>query len=92
MLPIKEWPDEVVAAVTSIEVQEIGGDNPVIVVKKIKFRDKGAALDKLFKNCGIHAKVNEQKATSVEKCWKRLPIGRRDILTNKRNPGTIDAN
>lgn len=92
MLPVKQWPDDIAAAVASIEVNEIGGgDNPIIVVKKIKFWDKGAALDKLFKNFGMYQKDNEQKSASLEKLLTEIAdIGRKSILGG-RKPITIDA-
>lgn len=87
MLPVKKWPDGIAAAVASIEVHEIGGgDNPMIVVKKIKFWDKGAALDKLFRHFGGYSKDHEQASISINKMMAEIAeVGRRDIL-KKRGP------
>lgn len=68
--PINEWSDELAAAVASIEVVEeyegTGEDRKLVgYIKKIKFWDKNAALDKLFKNFGMYAKDNERKQTAI---------------------------
>jgi len=77
--PVERWPDSLAAAVASIEVHEIAatGDKPLVVVKKIKFWDKGAALEKLFKNFGMYAEDNRQKSAAVKEMLDEIAaIGR----------------
>lgn len=55
ILPIKEWPDEVAAAVSSIEILETkSGDETLFVqTKKIKFWDKSKNLDLAARHLGM---------------------------------------
>ena len=67
-----------------------GGDNPIVIVKKVKFWDKGAALEKLFKNFGMYQKDNEQKSASLQNLLNEIQeIGRKSILAS-RKPITIE--
>ena len=68
------------------------GENRVFIgyTKKIKLWDKGAALEKLFKNFGMYQKDNEQKSASLEKLLNEISeIGRKSILSG-RKPITIE--
>jgi phage terminase small subunit len=51
LLPIQEWPDEVAAAVSSIEVVEVGqaGSEIQSFVKKVRFWDKGKQVELAMK-------------------------------------------
>ncbi len=58
MLPVTEWPPRLMAAVSSVEVDEYG---------KIRVRlwDKLSAIDKIAKNLGLYKVDNEQKSDPV---------------------------
>lgn len=76
MLPVKEWPDEVAAAISSIKVTETEINEDVTVqVKEIKFWDKGKQLDLAARHLGM---LND-KLTIVNKVVK---------LNRKRFDGT----
>lgn len=64
LLPIKDIPPEVRAAIASIEVSEEKNDKGVVIgyVKKIKLWDKNSALEKLMKHLGSFEKDNKQRA------------------------------
>lgn len=58
LLPIKKWPDEVAAAISSIESEEFfsgRGEDKINVghIKKIKFWDKGKQLELVMKHLGL---------------------------------------
>lgn len=60
VLPFQDWPAELAAAVSSIEVEEVfqgrGSKRKVVsVVKKVRWWDKGAALERLFKFHKLYA-------------------------------------
>lgn len=59
-LPLKDWPDDVAAAVQSIEFVE---GKP----SKIRFWDKNSALEKLFKNKGLFGADHAQAGRIVER-------------------------
>jgi phage terminase small subunit len=64
LLPVNAWPDEIAAAVSSIEVEEIlsgKGEDRIGVgyTKKVKLWDKNAALANLAKHLGLLADKTE---------------------------------
>lgn len=62
VLPIKEWPDDMAAAIAAIEIAEIGQDGQAIgQTKKIKLWDKNSAIEKAMKHLGLFEKDNDQK-------------------------------
>ena len=62
LLPIKNMPPEVRAAIASIEVEEIDADGKVIGrVKKVKLWDKNSAADKLLRHLGAYERDNRQR-------------------------------
>lgn len=62
LLPIKNMPPEVRAAIASIEIEEIDADGKVIGrVKKVKLWDKNSAADKLLRHLGAYEKDNRQR-------------------------------
>ena len=63
MIPVHLWSDEVAAAVSSVEVIEMAGDDDQkpATVKKVKFWDKNSAIDKAMKHMGLFEKDNRQK-------------------------------
>lgn len=68
--PVSEWPDEMAAAIASIEVFEEfegkGKDKEFIgFTKKIKFWDKNPALEKLMRHRGMFEKHNKQVTDPV---------------------------
>jgi len=66
LLPINQLPDDVVAALSSVEVvtSRVPGSDPVAVeyTSKIKFWDKNSAIDKVMKHLGLFEKDNKQTA------------------------------
>lgn len=62
VIPIKDWPDDMAAAIAAIEVAEIGQDGQAIgQTKKIKLWDKNSAIEKAMKHLGLFEKDNDQK-------------------------------
>jgi phage terminase small subunit len=61
MVPVCDWPPEVAAAVASVETEERyetgdDGAQPVrVAIRKVRFWDKGAALEKLFRYQRLYA-------------------------------------
>ncbi|MEW5709819.1 MAG: terminase small subunit [Pseudomonadota bacterium] len=65
------WPDEIAAAVASVEVVEEsagrGGERELVCYsKKVKLWDKNSALEKLFKHLGLFEKDNAQKTDPMK--------------------------
>ena len=69
MLGIKQWPDSIAAAVSSLEVVTIEGKDggSPVTTTKIKLWNKDSALEKLFKYFGAYELDNQQKNTFAEK-------------------------
>lgn len=70
--PIHELPDDVAAAIASIEVDEIKGgprgEREVVgQAKKIRLWDKGAAIDRAMKHLGLFEKDNGQTGDAIGK-------------------------
>ena len=69
--PISEWTEDMAAVVASIEAEEVKttteGESVVTVqVKKIKFWDKNAGLEKAFKHLGLYEKDNSQGSHNLQ--------------------------
>jgi hypothetical protein len=69
-IPVHKLPDDVAAAVQSIEFVEqyegTGADRKHVgTLKKYRIADKNAALDKLFKHFGLYASDNKQKGRAL---------------------------
>jgi phage terminase small subunit len=68
LLAPDQWPEDMKAAVASVETTELfehmpGGEKQLIgYTKKVKLYDKNAALDKLMRHLGQYEKDNIQKA------------------------------
>ena len=70
--PISEWPAFLAGSVASIEVT--GGESSIT---KIKFWDKGAALDRLMKHYGLYAREYAQKVVAIEEMLAEIArVGR----------------
>jgi phage terminase small subunit len=85
--PVSELDDDIAAAVASIEVtEEFAGSGEsrefVGYTKKIKFWDKNAALEKLFKLLGLFKADNRQKADAIGDLLEAID-GRSTRLTVK---------
>jgi phage terminase small subunit len=51
---VKDWPDEVAAAIQSIKINEFkGADGETVVVKEVKFWDKGKQIDLAARHLGM---------------------------------------
>lgn len=61
MLPVKDWPDEVAAAVSSIKFKRNSESEAEMV--EIRFWDKGKALEMAGRHLGIFEKDNNQKTS-----------------------------
>lgn len=77
LLPVSEWPDEVAAMVSSIEVDALydgsGKDRKQIgVTQKVKFWDKNSAIEKAMKHLGQFEKDNKQKNPFQEMSKEQL--------------------
>lgn len=68
LLPIKQWPAHVAAAVASFEVDESLDDEGVVKsrVKKVKLLDKVSAIDKAMRHLGQYLEDNKQKQGPLE--------------------------
>jgi phage terminase small subunit len=55
LLPVKQWPDDVAAAISSIKVTEMksGDDEVVTQLKEVKFWDKGKQIELAAKHLGM---------------------------------------
>lgn len=69
LLPVHDWPDDVAAAVVSIETEtrrEGSGENAeIVVVRKVKLADKSPNLDKLARHLGLYEKDNGQRGAAA---------------------------
>lgn len=64
--PIHTLDDDTAAALSSFEVNEIREDGAVVgQVKKMKFWEKGAALDRHFKHLGLFERDNSQRSENL---------------------------
>ena len=86
ILPIHEWPDDIAAAVSKIETEEILEFDPVTKEKvfvgyrkKIGFNDKNAGLEKLMKHLGQYEQDNLQKQMALGRETPSL-VQAREIL------------
>lgn len=62
LLDVKDWPDDVAAAISSIKIHSVPGpDGDQITIKEVKFWDKNSAADKLCKFLGLYETDNRQK-------------------------------
>ncbi|HUW76864.1 MAG TPA: terminase small subunit [Gallionella sp.] len=88
LLEVKDWPDAIAGAVSSLEVDELfdgqGKERKQIgYTKKIKLWDKNSAIEKAMKHLGMFERDNEQKLNPLreflEQCsGKALPIASDD--------------
>jgi phage terminase small subunit len=74
MIPIVEWTDDMAATVASVEAEnvtiETHSDGEVKTttatqVKKIKFWDKNAAIEKGFRHLGLYERDNTQRSENL---------------------------
>jgi phage terminase small subunit len=68
--PMSEWTEDMAAVVASIEAEEVkttteGESVVTIQVKKIKFWDKNAALDKAMRHLGLFKKDDRQLSQNL---------------------------
>lgn len=64
--PIHELDDDTAAALSAFEVNELQADGKVIGhTRKMKFWDKGAAIEKAFRHLGLFEKDNAQRGESL---------------------------
>lgn len=63
LLPIKQMPPEVRAAISSVEVEELRSDDGKVIgrTKKVKLWDKNSAADKLLRHLGSYERDNRQR-------------------------------
>lgn len=61
--PVTEWDDDTAAAISGIEVIEMGAADSglPVVTKKVKATDKAKALDMIGKVLGVYAEDNRQQ-------------------------------
>jgi phage terminase small subunit len=65
LLPVKELPDDVAAALSSMEVVTERAGELEIAVRKIKFSDKKAALDSIARHLGMFKDKTELTGDSM---------------------------
>lgn len=92
--PVSEWDEAIGGSVSSIEVFEEfagSGQNRVKIgeTKKVKFWDKGAAIDKLMKHLGGYEQDNKQKENNPMFLFVQQLMG--SALPVVQNPHLIDA-
>jgi hypothetical protein len=95
LLPVKQWPDRIAAAVSSIEVVKknlVAGDGQTDIVCKIKLRNKPKNVDLLFRHLGLLEETREDEALRVPLFTlpnnSRRPAVHLPILDTKALPGT----
>lgn len=74
--PVKDWPDDISAAVSGIEIDDEGRPT------KVTLYNKNNALEKLFKHMGLYEKDNQQKAPILANLDK-LPLAVKDKIAEK---------
>ncbi len=77
LLPVHLWPDDMAAAVASVEVFEEfvgqGADRVSIgYTKKLKLWDKNPAIDKAMKHLGLFEQDNKQKVDPIAELLKQI--------------------
>ena len=90
--PIKEWPDDLAAAIGGVEVVRRNidsGDGKTDDVIKVKVWDKNAALDRLFKHLGLLTERVE--VTLKGEIENRIKAGRDRLARGKRGNGQPHA-
>ena len=85
--PINEWPAFLAGSVASIEVT--GGESSIT---KIKFWDKGAALDRLMKHYGLYAREYAQKVVAVEEMLAEIARVGRGIHSRRSSEMICEKN
>lgn len=85
--PISEWPAFLAGSVASIEVT--GGESSIT---KIKFWDKGAALDRLMKHYGLYAREYAQKVVAVEEMLAEIARVGRGIHSRRSSEMICEKN
>lgn len=68
LLPVKKWPDEVAAAISSIKVvEQKNSDGGIDTVKEVKFWDKGKQIELAGRHLGLfNDKLNLNNNVNVE--------------------------
>lgn len=68
LLPIKDWPPDVAAAVSSIKSLEYKNRDGSITgeIKEIKFWDKGKQLDLAARHLGLYSEKNEHNTSIAQ--------------------------
>lgn len=85
--PANEWPEEIRAAITGIEVDEIMvAGSPLGHTKKVKLLSQDKALDMLMKYTGGFEKDNKQKATKL-----RIGFGKPKTNVNEEPETEIET-
>lgn len=70
LLPVQDWPDDVAAAIASIECNEIKLDGVVVgMVKKVKFWDKSKNLELAARHLGM---LNDKLTVTIEDEFAQL--------------------
>jgi len=92
--PVHEWSDAIGGAVSSIEVfEEFSGSGrdriKIGETRKVKFWDKGAAIDKLMKHLGGYEKDNKQKENNPMYLFMQQIMG--SALPVIKNPHLIEG-
>lgn len=78
LLPLSDWPAEMSAAISSIEVKEMSG----ITQTKVKLWDKNSALEKLFKHHGLYEHDNLQRNPLLVQ-MEELPAKIQELILEK---------
>ena len=65
--PVKDLDEDTAVALAAFDAIEIGGGNGAVLghVRKLRFHDKNAALEKLFKHLGLYKEDNSQKGEAA---------------------------
>jgi phage terminase small subunit len=79
LLPVKEWPDEIAAAISSIKILEVRDEDGQVIgeTKEIKFWDKPAALTLAARHLGmlndkVTLDVTDELAERLARARQRL--------------------
>ena len=64
---VKDWPDDIAAPVSSLEIHErIEDDGVRIIIKKIRFWDKGRQLELLGRHLGMFTENVDMRINHVQ--------------------------
>ncbi|WP_181880902.1 terminase small subunit [Crenobacter cavernae] len=72
LLPPRDWPDDIAAAVSGLDTTELLSDGSGGVTRKVRLADKLGALDKLARHLGLYEADHQQSGQGVVESMRAL--------------------